>query len=85
MLKAVAPTDGHDEYLFVAPEEPLMNVAPMDKNEPIIKTVPAPDHNSKCPTPAVLSLVARKGACARLALESLCGVGRCHTCECEQA
>jgi hypothetical protein len=73
MLEAVAATDGYNEYLFVAPEEPLMKVTPTHKNELIIKTVPAPEHNENGSTP-VLNLVFCKSACARLGLESLCAV-----------
>jgi hypothetical protein len=50
-------TGGHEEYLFEAPEEPLMMFVPMDKNELIIKSVKAPEHDDKCSTKILAAII----------------------------
>ncbi len=50
-------------------------VVPFESVEPV-------KHDDECST---LTSVIRKSACARLAMDSLCAVGRCYTCGREHA
>ncbi len=101
MLKAVAPTDGYDEYSFEEPGEHSMKFPPMRTNDKDTRLTIRKDNITQrewavvpCESAeppkhddecSTLTSVVRKSACARLAMESLCAVSRCYTCGREHA
>jgi len=73
-------TDGDDDDRLEAPFEPVMEETSKHEEVLILEPTEAIAHDDEGLTAAAISIVLCNRACARLALESCCGVGRCDTC-----
>ena len=82
-LKPATMTDGDEDSSLEVPEERSIEHLPVHEKEIIFPVAEplAPDNEGYT---AAISVVLCNCACARLALESRCAVGRCYTCRSEK-